>query len=240
MFAVLVLSKTNAILRKAKFHAERITLPNDKAFFIVTAEKLRGKIPYTKLSESLGILKKDVILNSNIALPDNCGITLFIPDIFPRILLINSAVAFLRNRHYESLILFDEEAIYTDYIQLLVKSFERIRVITPTPKAYDPAARKLMEDFGFSLEVSSENSFQGDVIISHKCCVPLYYSGTVFTNKKQYLMNAKVFSGSSVTLPCPYDKFKPQNTDTVLFASALYEKCNVTELKDLQYSDFGC
>ncbi len=240
MFAVLHISKSNSIFHKLKIHSQRITLPNGTAFFIVIAENIRGRNSLKKLESCLGILKKDVILGSDIALPDNCGISIFTPDIFPRLLLINSAADKLKNCHYKSLILYDEKGIYSDYAEKLINSFDRIRVVTPSPNKYNSVAVKLMENYGFSLEVSSAASFDSEVIISHNCNIPLYYSGSVFTNEKKYLMNAEVFSGSEISLPDFYENLRPENTDTLLFASALYEKCGVPELGKLKYKDFGC
>lgn len=240
MFAILQITKSNSFFPKLRIHNQRIILPNDEAFFNISVETSRSIKSLKKLENCLGILKKDVIINGNTALPDNCGISLFLPDILPGLLLINSAADKLKKRRFRSLILYDEKGIYPDYIDKLIDSFGRIRVITPSPKKYNSAVRRLMENYGFSLEISTTADFEGDVIISDSCCVPLYYSGTVFTNEKKYLMNAEIFSGSEINLPEFYENIRPNNVSSLLFASALYEKCGVTELGKLKYTDFGC
>ena len=53
-------------------------------------------------------------------------------------------------------------------------------------------------------------------------------------------MNAEIFSGSEINLPEFYENIRPNNVSSLLFASALYEKCGVTELGKLKYTDFGC
>ena len=234
MFAVINVSQTNAIFRKAKIYSQRFTLPDAEAFFTVTAEKSYGRVPWKKLEEVMGILRKDVILTEGLSLPV-CGISMFTPDILPRILLMNTAIDKLKAHKYKRLIIIDEKCIYMKYISKLIDSFERIRVITPTAECYRDVAESLLQNYGFSLEVSAEPTYDSDVIISDGCDIPLYFSGKVFSNKRKFMVNAEVCSGGEIVLPEKYDKLRPEGVDTLLFASALYEKCNVSELGALKY-----
>ena len=240
MFAVLKKGKSGSVFRRLKILSQRVSLPGNDAFFIVTAENFRGKASLKKLEECLGILKKDVLIIGDMPLTEGTGITVFSPDILPRLLLINSALETLKGCRYETLILYDEKGIYTHCTAKLIVSFDRIRVVTPFIQKYEKVSRELMESYGFSLEVSSCESFEADVIISHNCRVPLYYSGSVFTNERKELMNSRVFSGKEITLPELYENLRPEGTHTLTFASALYEKCGITDLGKLKYTDFGC
>ena len=238
MFAILQIKDKTNIFSKSKIESQRLTLPNGEAFFIVTAEKHFGRVPWHKLADCMGILRKDVVLSEGLTLPDGCGITEFVPDIFPRILLINSAIKVLNGRR-KSLIVFDEKCIYQSYMKKLVNNFDRIRVVTPELSEYESVAYELMENYGFSLEVTDKASYKADVIISYECSVPLYYSGEVFTTEKKYLMNGMIYSGSDIDLPEEYDKLLPEGVDKLQFASALYEKCKEKSLGRLCYKDFG-
>ena len=240
MFAVLQIKDKTNIFSKSKIESIRFTLPNDEHFFTVTAEKHFGRVPWKKLESCMGILRKDVIVAEGTALPDSCGITEFVPEIFPRILLMNSAVKVLAGNRRRSLIVFDEKCIYSDYMKKLVNCFDRIRVVTPKPCQYEAAASELMEDFGFSLEVTDKPCFKADVVISWECDVPLYYGGEIFTGERTFLMNAKVYSGSDIDLPEEYEKFCPECVDKLRFVSALYEKSKVKTLGNMTYKDFGC
>ena len=240
MFAVLQIKDKTNIFSKSKTESQRLTLQNDEAFFIVTAEKHFGRVPWKKLESCMGILRKDVILTEGATLPKGCGITEFVPDVFPRILLINSAIKELQGARNKSLIVFDEKFIYADYMKKRVNSFERIRVVTPIPQKYDNVACELMENFGFSLEVSDKHCFKADVVISWECDVPLYFCGEIFTGERKFLMNAEVYSGGDIDLPEEYEKFCPEGVDKLQFASALYEKCKVKNLGNMTYKDFGC
>lgn len=235
MFAIINVSQSNAVFRKVKICSQRFTLPNSDAFFTVTAEKSYSRVPWKKLENCMGILKKDVILTGDAVLPEYSGISEFTPDVFPYIVLVNTAIERLNNSRYKSLIIFDEKAICMDYIQRFVNNFERIRVITPYVEKYTAVARILLENYGFSLEVSADPSYDSDVIISNSCDIPLYFSGKVFSNKRKFMMNAEVFSGGEIVLPEEYENIRPEGVDKFLFASALYEKCNISELGKLKY-----
>lgn len=244
MFAVLQISDKNTILQKPKIQSQRINLPSGDAFFIVTADKHMGKIPWRKLQSCLGILRHSMILPEDMTVPDNINISTFTPDIFPQLLLINSATAYIR-KHKEifltkSLTVFDKDGIYIEYIEKLLPCFRNITVVTEKTDIYNTLSLKLLSDYGFSLVVSSQENFKCDVVISHTSNVPLYFSGTLFTSEKKYIMGAEVFTGTEIELPDLYEKLRPQNIGKVLFASALYENCSEKSLGNLQYIDFGC
>ncbi len=242
MFAILQISDSNAIFRKPKIYSQRITVPGGNAFFIVTAGKHLGRVPWKKLENCLGILKKDIILNENISLPESSGITLFTPDIFPRLLLINSATDYILKHKADfiskSLTVFDEKGIYRSHIEKLLNCFANIKIVTYKTEIYDNLSQKLMENYGFSLIVTSAENYDSDVIISHRFRVPIYFSGTVFSNESKSLINGKVFTGRDITLPTEYENLNTCNIDPVIFASALYEKCGCSNLANLKYDRF--
>jgi hypothetical protein len=239
VFAVIHIKDKNNIFTRSKIESVRHTLPNGEAFFTVRAEKHFGRVPWQKLESCMGILRKDVLISEGVTLPKDSSITEFVPDIYPRIVLMNSAVKVLSDNRQKSLIVFDERCIYTEYIRNLVRCFDRIKVITPEPETYDKLSAELMEDCGFSLEVSDKPSYKADAVIAYNCSVPLYFSGKLFTAEKKFMMNAKVYSGGEIDLPDEYEKIRPDGVSKLLFASALYEKCKVKVLGNITYKDFN-
>ena len=244
MFATLEITDKNTILRQPQIKSQRFNLPSGDAFFIVTADKHLGKIPWKKLENCLGILRNNMLLPDDITIPEGVNITKFTPDILPRIMLINSATDYIQNSKQifrsKSLTIFDEKAIYQSYIEKLLPCFGNIKIVTDFTDSYKDLSAKLLETYGFSLIVSEDESFDSDVVITHQCNVPLYFEGTVFTNKRRYLMNGEVLCGSETDLPDLYESLRPDNIGRVLFASALYEKCSEKELASLRYKDFEC
>lgn len=244
MFAVIEFCELRNKFKRGKITSERIALPSGEVFFVVSVEKSFGKIPWKKLEKCLGILRQCVILPQGTTVPSDVEITPFTPDIFPQLLLMNSASDYILRHKREfiskSLTVFDETGIYTGYIEKLLHCFSNIKIVTKEREKYEKLSRYLMENYGFSLVMTSKESYQSDVIISHRCGAPVCFKGTVFSNEKKYFMNTKAFSGSEILLPDLYEKLRYDNIDTLQFASALYEKCAVAELKDLKYKDFGC
>ena len=244
MFAILETTDKNTILRKPEIKSQRFNLPDGDAFFIVTADKHLGKIPWKKLETCLGILRHELIISEDKPIPEGINITKFSPDILPRLLLMNSATDYITvHKHHfrnKALTIFDEKGIYTHCIEKLLPCFGNIKIVTDCTEKYRSISQKLLETFGFSLIVSNEEIFDCDVVITHSCKVPLYFEGTVFTNEKKYLMNATAFSGSEIILPDRYENLRPQNIEALLFASALYEKCGENDLGKIKYKDFGC
>jgi hypothetical protein len=51
-------------------------------------------------------------------------------------------------------------------------------------------------------------------------------------------MNAEVYVGCNIYLPEEYEKLRPEGVESLVFASALYEKCKVKNLGKIIYSDF--
>ncbi len=248
MFAVLQFAepekKIRSFFTSPKIASERITLPSGGVYFVVTAEKHRGKIPWKKLESCLGILRRDVILPEGVTVPKYVNITAFTPNILPRLLLINSATEYIvmHKAHFlsKSLTVFDEYGIYVSCIESLLSIFSSIKIVTGQGEKYEELSHHLLKNYGFSLMVTDKESFDSDAVISHSCKVPVYFGGAVFTNEKKYLMNSRPLSGSEILLPDLYENLRPHNVGRLLFASALYEKCDAKELKDLKYEDFGC
>jgi hypothetical protein len=243
LFAILQISDSNTIFRKPQIQSQRINLPSGDAFFIVTADKHLGKIPWNKLEKCLGILKHNILLPDNITVPEGINITKFSSDILPRLILMNSATDYITNHRFhfqnKSLTIFDEKAIYQSYIEKLLPYFCSIRIIIDLPEKYNFLSRNLLENYGFSLIISTEESFNSDVIISHNCKAPIYFDGTLFSDEGNRLMNGRVFTGSEITLPELYERLRPENIGDILFASALYESCNEKALGKLRYKNFG-
>lgn len=246
MFAILQITeserKFHNIFRKPQIESERITLPNGDAFFIVKLKNYRKNIPWKKLEKCMGILKHCVLLSDDTTIPDDVNITPFTSDTLQRIVLMNSATDYILNHKAQfiskSLAICDDKAIYTNYIEKLIYCFTNIKIITSLPEKYNLIQNKLLETYGISLIITSAENYDSDILISHKSTVPLYYSGRLFTNEKKYFMNAEVFSGSIIDLPKEYEKLRPENISSLLFASALYEKSGVKEIGELRYIDF--
>ncbi len=244
MFAVIDIKEPRNTFRKGGITSERINLPSGDVFFVVSVEKSFGKVPWKKLERCLGILRQCVILPEGVQVPAGVNITPFEPDVLARLLLINSAADYITGHKKEficrRLTVFDETGIYADYIEGLINCFGKIKIVTARKENYERLSRRLMETYGFSLLVTERDYTPGDVVISYRCNVPVYFTGTVFTAEKKNLMSKSCFCGKDITLPEEYESLRPPGVGRVLFACALYEKCGENLLGKLKYDSFGC
>lgn len=244
MFAVIDIKEPRNTFKKGSITSERINLPSGDVFFVVSVEKSFGKVPWKKLERSLGILRQCVVLPQGAEVPEGIKITTFEPDVLERLLLMNSAADYIIGHKEKficrSLTVFDELGIYTDYIEDLVNCFGKIRIVTAHKEKYERLSGHLMETYGFSLLITEREDTPGDVVISYRCNVPVYFTGAVFTGEKKNLMNRSCFCGEDITLPEEYERLRPRGVGRVLFACALYEKCGENTLGKLRYDSFGC
>lgn len=243
MFAVLQFSDKNTVFRKPEIKSQRITLPSGGVFFIVSTHLYRGKILWKHLERCLGVLGKCLILPEGITIPEGVNLREFSSDIFPRLLLMNSAVDYI-SKHKgkfcgESLTIYDGQGIYTGYIEKLSAFFRSIKIVTSFSREYEKISQKLMDSYGFSLLVTEKRFCQNGTVISYEGDVPLYFKGTLFTSEKKQLLSGASFYGTEISLPQQYSELCPDNIDKLIFASALYEKSGAEELSLMKYTDFG-
>lgn len=231
--------------QKPKITTEKIETANLLAFYAVTAQKHRGKIPWEEIEKAAGRFCKRAVLQSKVVIPENVGIKKFEPKVFDKILLFNSAVSVLEKLSLDplkmSVTVFDENGYLTAKIEKLVMLCSQIRVVTSCIQSYEDVARMLFEKYGISLIISQSagNSIlTSTAVISDKSAdVPLIYHGLLFTNQRRKMLNATVLCGKEFSLPKEIENLVPNGVDRLTFASALYELCAAKQLEDAVYSD---
>lgn len=242
MFAVLIFTKSKKKLRRfftsPEISSQRIELSSGDCFFLVRAEKRGDKLPLKKLESALGILRKNVLLPRGISLPPESGIMLCSSDILPRLMLMNSAVAYLKERRLESLAVFDERGLYPSYMKSLAALVREVAVVTQHKEKYEAEARSLMKSCGVSLKVTQKPLYDCEAVISFSCLVPSEFEGIVFSCERPMGLSCRIISGNDILLPREYESLRPAEIERVPFASALYEKAGVTDLGSLKFTDF--
>ncbi len=164
----------------------------------------------------------------------------FTPKIFPTVLFMNTAYAFLEKYQdtYSACTvgIWDEDARCREMLQSLVPLVKTIRVFCRTPALYADLQSDLLESHGLSLVVCDSQAVLRD------CGIVLHpfektADGAVGTLTVRQSGKATL-AGEGITLPQEFKERMPQNTNALLYASALYECCNVTQLQNLQYARF--
>ncbi len=164
----------------------------------------------------------------------------FTPKIFPTVLFMNTVCAFLekfQDRFSACTVgISDEGAFLRGMMRSLVPLVKEIRIFCRTPAAYADLQSQLLETHGISLVVCDSQAVLRDCDILlrpfEKTADGAVGTLTVHQNRKS------VLAGEGVTLAKEYGERMPQNTNALLYASALYECCNVTQLQNLQYARF--
>ncbi len=242
MFAVIKVisneSKFRDIFGKGKIQSERITLPSGGVFFLVTVETCRGKIPWKKLERCLGVLKEAVVFCHKTAIPDGIAIKQFIPERFPLIMFYKWAANSLdkASTSINSLCIRDEYGLFLPYMESLIKYFGEIKIITPLTDEYDNLSSSLMQKYGVSLLVTEKSKLNSDVVISPDSdAVDITFSGELYTIEKRQLLSGRVMCPTDLILPLWCDELCPCGVDRLTFASALYEKCDASELAEAEF-----
>ncbi len=243
MFAVIEFTAAKRrFLGRNKIESERIALPGGEVFFIVKAEARRGRAPWKKLSQCLGFLREAVILPKGAAVPEGIDIKAFEPEKFPYAVLCNSAVKQIKKEKKtgDRLCVVDEKGLFIPLAEELILNFGEVKVITPLVSDYEQLSRSLMEKYGAALLITDTGKADGDVVILPDGeCVPVTFSGELYCLKPRRLLSGRVLCPKGIALPPIFEKFCPEGVDKFLFAAALYEKCSIGELGEVECEGFS-
>lgn len=222
---------------------EEIKVPNAKSFYSLRAKRYRGIIPWHTIETKANKYKNRVLISPKIKIPDDIMLACYQPKVLKSRLLFNSSVKVLQTMAldpvdvYVSII--DENAYMVDLVESLMPYVAGIKIITDCFFEYESLAKKLMQEYGISVIISSkidDSVLSSTIIISDKSTqIPLIYSGLLFTNEKKSLLNGKALVGQDVILLDYVDKLCPKGIEKLEFSAALYELCGDDELGSLQY-----
>jgi len=227
--------------RKPEVNFRKTEITDGKYFYVCEAELHRGKIPFKEI--------KRISPANCFIMPFNTegeeGVNEYVPQLLPRIMLFNSAVKYIEKMNVSpsktQITVVDLKGIHLQKLRELVKLASSVTVITDEEKKYTELSDSLFDSYGISLIIRKEihsdtqpNSFLFDYDGNN---IPLSYNGTVFSESKKYLLNGKTLTPGGFDLPEEYDRLLPDNINKLHFASALYELCDVQELRNLQFNE---
>ncbi len=239
MFAVLKLKEEEKTLfsrfKKSKITSERVPLPNGESFFIITAEKKRGDIPFTEILDFCGILKNKILFDKNFSFKDEWDYTPFKPVKLKKKLLFDVAVKTLEELKNEpqkiNICLCDSEGLYINELPRLFPFGKKIHVVSENKSLYEKKNAEFLREYGVCVTLSEDRDFCDDsfnVVISHSSeKMPLIFEGIIFTNEKRDFFSAECYEVREVELPFEYERLRPYGIDKTDFAAALYECCKV-------------
>ncbi len=237
MFAVVkIIDREKTFLshfKKRKITSERVLLPNGESFFIITAEKKGGKIPFREILNYSGILHDKILFDRDFEFCDEWSYTPFKPAKLKKKLLLDLAVKTLEelniNPQKTNICIWDAEGTYINELHRLFRFGKKIHVICQNKSIYEKKKIEYLEKYGVCVTLGESFTNCGNeynVAISHSCEeIPLLFKGIVFTNGEKDFLSAECYEVREISLPFEYERLRPCGIDKMTFASALYECC---------------
>lgn len=238
-----LINRIKYIFNKPQPLLEKVTVKNGAPFFAVTIfENTDGTIDYNEIYRILGRCAKRLVISRDTDFTETRDVGLFRPSLLPYLLLFNSGVKLSKKYTEEqqtnklTLGIIDLDGILKERIIPLVQIFANIKIITDNPLNFEPVCDKILSEWGLPIIITdNENGVADcDFILS-----PFIIPNSVFSNccaiRNSENGALTRFSGEGVTLPPEYSQLIPENTDPLIFASALFELCGVNSLSDMSF-----
>lgn len=224
-----------------RIKSERHSLINNQVFFTVDIKKRHGKIPWKKIENCLGILRQDVLLPFDIEIPHNININKFQPTKYPLIIFFSCAVKDIKanNKIMNRLCILDEKGLFLPFVENLIPLFSEIKIVTPFTDEYEKLSHELFNKYGVALLITNQGKLNGDIVISPDSSkVDVTFSGTLYSLNKRHLLSGKVLCPKNLIVSPICKENCPEYIDSLIFSAALYEKCGITEVLDVEYERF--
>lgn len=231
MFAVVVFEEKERSLKgfftKLKVRSERVDLPSGGCFFIITAEKRKGKVPLDKIIRIAGNLRHSLIFPSDSDFEGKEKIESYEPSALRERLLFEFAVKGISEAGFVpsrcSVCIEDNSGIYVNSLHRLLPLAAKIQVVCSDASIYKEESERLFCEYGCSVVLS--DSFDS---FSRQCDVVIAYNGDEMPFLfGKYVFSKSIYSRIRIDLPKGYASLCPEGIDKEVFASVLYEKCNV-------------
>lgn len=218
---------------------ERIKPDGCAPFFILTAVKDKnGEVNSHEICRLLGRCAARLLVEHDVILPENEHIALFVPEVFPALMLFNSAVRLISNYDVppekRTVAVVDPAGILKERIVPLVTQAAVLKIVTQHPQNYADTAENVLDEWGLPLIVSENYgiSVDCDVIIA-PFQAQAYPLGEAVLLRNKNTGRLTKFKGEGVTLPPETAAVMPENVDPMLFVSALFELCCATSLSGM-------
>lgn len=224
-----------SIIKKDKAPTVKcIRLKNRRCFYKIEAEEKRGLLPWEEIERLCGTLSKKAVLPKNIKGKETTKIKPYESQMFLEKALLRMSCEILKEKRAQnlSITLFDKKGILQKETEGLVPFSRSLCVVTDKAQNYEKAQQQLIMKYGLSLKVrhDGENAAcLSDVLIA-PYDFPISFSETLFTLKKGRSLAKKIYVLKDISLPTFYNEILGENTDRLLFASALYEICDIKEM----------
>lgn len=227
--------------KKAQPSLEKVAVRGGAFFYKVTvqAEK-NGYADLSFLPLSVGAAGQRILPCGELQQDLPAPLRLYSPRVFPTALFLNTARDFLQKNRASfqncTLGVLDPDGTLQTVVYDFVPFVKSMRIFCENTANYEAVQSAILATNGLSVILcdTPEALKECDILLSPYTATADSKLGTL-----TMLRGGKaVLAGKGVKLPPEYEARRPAGTDPLLFASALYECCNVSDLRDLQYEKF--
>ncbi|MCL2507664.1 MAG: hypothetical protein FWF05_00665 [Oscillospiraceae bacterium] len=202
----------------------KIAVRNGAPFFILRVRRRKDGVPWAEVKSAAGKGAARMLYTSDDRPPESMKLRAFEPDRLPFWGIWNSAAGLLKNSGVNPpelrLGIVDCEGELCGELSRAVMLASVVRVVTRKTRLYEAAAEKMMERYGASVLVGSDEAFV------ENCNFVVRKEGLAIGGHG----SSCAVTGSGFELPAEYAGLRPENVDETLFACALYECCGVRAL----------
>ncbi len=226
----------------------KIAVKNGAPFFILKVKKNKQGIPWEDVAFAAGRCASRIVAPKMVELPESGPVRRFVPEYLPFMMLYQTVLDVLGKSGVSpskvSIGIVDRRGILAGVIDKAAKSAGVVKVVTDVTERYTQAAENLMDELGASLMFGTQAQMLRDckLIISGESAEACSEEAAVFSlvgNGESTVFDKSFMAGYAV-LPVEYASLKPEDIDTLVFASALYELCGVRRLENLTYKTLIC
>lgn len=221
---------------------EKVAVRGGAFFYKVSVHAAKsGLTDFSFLPAAVGIAAQRILFCGEMCPQLPPPLQLYTPRIFPNLLFMNTVCAFLSENRTQfpncSVGIYDADAHLQSAMLGLVPFVKSIRIFCEDPLQYESLQAEILESAGLSVVVCDTKS------VLNGCDIVLYPFETTADGKIGTLTvfhgGKTVLTGEGLLLPQEYAARCPAGTDTLLYASALYECCNALDLRVLRYTKFA-
>ena len=204
--------------RRCSVEAVQTAVRGGAPFLRLTVTPGKKGVDWSLAEQAAGRSGRFALLPDGIEWPADCRLRRFVPEVLPLKIMLNTAAQALRDGKEQgrSLLIRDENAVLSPYIDCVVPCASRLKVQTERPELYYEAAARVMERFGAAVAVSPMDA-AAEAVDAAVTNEPVPNARVNFA--AQRLLGGQI----PFTVPEEYLRLCPEQIDPLLFLCALYE-----------------
>ncbi len=241
-----IFSRVKRRFRKIPPEIQQVPVEGGLPFFIIHTPVFKGEIPWEEISDIIRTNHLNLVLPADVALPKQERLPLFQMEEFPRLVGYHTFLTLLERFKQppmkRSVGVVDLRGSFVNEYASLIDLAGDITIITSRPYLYENLKDWALEQHGAAIQVSGDIrriERYRTVYLPNGFMLDVPGGGGIFSSTKgAAAKKRRVVTGKEIHLPEEYQALLPQGYDPFIFASVLYEQCNVKTLNRLTYQKY--